>query len=71
MFFIVILIILVVLYFLLPNIIKIFGNETFDATKITGKTIRTTPEQKALRVKIFLAAAIVLISFIGIKSCLH
>lgn len=69
--FIVVLIILVILYFLLPSIIKTFGNETFDSSKDPGKMIRTTPEQKARRVKFFLVIAIVIVLFIGIKSCLY
>ena len=50
---------------------EIFGNETFDESKVTGRTVRKTPEQKALRFKFYIAGLFIVILLIGIviKSC--
>ena len=71
MFFVVLIILFTVTFWLGPKIIKIFGNETFDENKITGRTVRKTPEQKALRFKFYIAGLFIVILLIGIviKSC--
>lgn len=71
MFFVVLIILFTVIFWLGPKIIKIFGNETFDENKVTGRTVRKTPEQKALRFKFFIAGLFIVILLIGIviKSC--
>ena len=62
MFFVVLIILFTVIFWLGPKIIKIFGNETFDENKVTGRTVRKTLEQKALRFKFYIAG-------LFIKSC--
>ena len=71
MFFVVLIILFTVTFWLGPKIIKIFGNETFDENKVTGRTVRKTPEQKALRFKFYIAGLFIVILLIGmvIKSC--
>ena len=71
MFFVVLIILFTVIFWLGPKIIKIFGNETFDENKVTGRTVRKTPEQKALRFKFYIAGLFIVILLIGmaIKSC--
>ena len=71
MFFVVLIILFTVIFWLGPKIIKIFGNETFDENKVTGRTVRKTPEQKALRFKSYIAGLFIVILLIGmvIKSC--
>ena len=71
MFFVVLIILFTVIFWLGPKIIKIFGNETFDENKVTGRTVRKTPEQKALRFKFYIARLFIVILLIGmaIKSC--
>ena len=49
------------------NVMKLpFGNETFDEDKATGRTVRKTPAQKALRFKIYAAAVFALIFLISV-----
>lgn len=71
MFFVVVIIIFAIAFFIVPSIIKIFGNETFDENKVTGRTVRKTPEQKALRFKFYLVGIFILVMVLGItiKSC--
>lgn len=71
MFFVVLIILFTVIFWLGPKIIKIFGNETFDENKVTGRTVRKTPEQKALRFKFYITGLFIVILLIGIviKSC--
>ena len=71
MFFVVLIILFTVIFWLGPKIIKIFGNETFDENKVTGRTVRKTPEQKALGFKFYIAGLFIVILLIGmvIKSC--
>ena len=71
MFFVVLIILFTVIFWLGPKIIKIFGNETFYENKVTGRTVRKTPEQKALRFKFYIAGLFIVILLIGIviKSC--
>ena len=71
MFFVVLIILFTVIFWLGPKIIKILGNETFDENKVTGRTVRKTPEQKALRFKFYIAGLFIVILLIGIviKSC--
>ena len=71
MFFVVLIILFTVIFWLGPKIIKIFGNETFDENKVTGRTVRKTQEQKALRFKFYIAGLFIVILLIGIviKSC--
>ena len=71
MFFVVLIILFTVIFWLGPKIIKIFGNETFDENKVTGRTVRKTLEQKALRFKSYIAGLFIVILLIGmvIKSC--
>ncbi|MBO4438337.1 MAG: hypothetical protein J5798_03215 [Spirochaetaceae bacterium] len=59
---IIFILIAIVAMVILPKLIKIFGNETFDYDKATGRTVRKTPEQKALRFKIY--AELVLIALV-------
>lgn len=59
--FFVVLILFILLFFFGPTLIRIFGNDTFDENKVTGRTVRKTPEQKALRFKFYVAGAFILI----------
>ena len=58
------LLLLLVLFYIIPKLIRVFGNETFRGP--FGRTVRTTPEQKAKRF-VYIAAAILL--FLLIRSC--
>lgn len=71
MFVIVILVIFVIAFSFIPTLIKIFGDETFDENKVTGRTVRKTPEQKAMRFKFYLVGAFILVILfaVAIKSC--
>lgn len=63
-----IVIIAIIAIIILPKLIKIFGNETFDYDKATGRTVRKAPEQKALRFKIYaILALIALLCFMVAK----
>lgn len=67
MIFLVVLILIFIMVFnFVPTIIKAFGNETFDEDKATGRTVRKTPAQKALRFKIYAAAVFALVFLISI-----
>ena len=56
---------------LLLFFIKIFGNETFDYDKATGRTVRKTPEQKALRFKIYAVLAVVILLCFMVAKCVQ
>lgn len=73
MFFVVLIILFILLFFLAPTLIRIFGNETFDENKATGRTVRKTPAQKALRFKFYITGLFILILVFGImiKSCIN
>ena len=67
----VIVIIAIAAVFIVPKFIKIFGNETFDYDKATGRTVRKTPEQKALRFKIYAVLAVVILLCFMIAKCVQ
>lgn len=71
MFVIIIFIFFVLAFLFVPTLIKIFGDETFDENKVTGRTVRKTPEQKAMRFKFYLVGAFILVILfvVAIKSC--
>ncbi len=66
MYFVILIISYLILCWLGSNIIRIFGNETFDENKVMGRTIRKTPEQKALRFKFYVTIVFILLFVIGI-----
>lgn len=66
-----IVIIVIVAIVILPKLIKIFGNETFDYDKATGRTVRKTPEQKALRFKIYAVLAVVILLCFMVAKCVQ
>ena len=66
MFLVVLIILFLIIFTFVPIVIKTFGNETFDENKVTGRTVRKTPEQKALRFKFFAAAVFAFIFQISI-----
>ncbi|MBR4825734.1 MAG: hypothetical protein IKZ86_13130 [Spirochaetaceae bacterium] len=66
-----IVIIAIVVIIILPKLIKIFGNETFDYDKATGRTVRKTPEQKALRFKIYAVLALIALICFMIARCVQ
>ena len=57
--------------FIVPKFIKIFGNETFDYDKATGRTVRKTPEQKALRFKIYAELVVVALLCFMVANCIQ
>ena len=65
-FVVIVIILFSIAIFIVPKLIKIFGNETFDENKATGRTVRKTPEQKALRFKIYAAGLFLLFIVIAI-----
>ncbi len=67
----VIVIIAIAAVFIVPKFIKIFGNETFDYDKATGRTVRKTPEQKALRFKIYAVLAVVILLCFMVANCIQ
>ena len=67
----VIVIIAIAAIFIIPKLIKIFGNETFDYDKATGRTVRKTPEQKALRFKIYAVLAVVILLCFMVAKCVQ
>ncbi len=67
----VIVIIAIAAVFIVPKFIKIFGNETFDYDKATGRTVRKTPEQKALRFKIYAVLALIALLCFMVARCVQ
>lgn len=67
----VIVIIAIAAVFIVPKFIKIFGNETFDYDKATGRTVRKTPEQKALRFKIYAELVVVALLCFMVANCIQ
>ena len=67
----VIVIIAIAAIFIIPKLIKIFGNETFDYDKATGRTVRKTPEQKALRFKIYAVLALIALLCFMVAKCVQ
>ena len=67
----VIVIIAIAAVFIVPKFIKIFGNETFDYDKATGRTVRKTPEQKALRFKIYAELVVVALLCFMVAKCVQ
>lgn len=68
---IIFILIAIVAIFILPKFIKIFGNETFDYDKATGRTVRKTPEQKALRFKIYAVLALIALLCFMVARCVQ
>ena len=67
----VIVIIAIAAVFIVPKFIIIFGNETFDYDKATGRTVRKTPEQKALRFKIYAELVVVALLCFMVANCIQ
>ena len=68
---IIFILIAIVAIIILPKLIKIFGNETFDYDKATGRTVRKTPEQKALRFKIYAVLAFIALLCFMVARCVQ